>query len=559
LLILSPPINISIIEELEAKDKLNIEDSSYTDIKKTWTNFIYLNADNDLSGFVAPCLKCIEKIGSSKDVNVLVQYDGPRLNDAKRMLIRKIFKSGLPNNDIYEENIEYDMLNPKTVSDFLEWGLRNFPADKISFSLVTHGAGIFNFPKLNGDSNDQPRNGLTPDKPYDSIWLHMDLDKMVTNIKDVLAESYNGKKIELFIYNACLMGNFESLATLSSIAKYAAASEYPINYKEYDLPKGDTYGISIKSLLKYVTNNPDAEINAICRCLIETFRNTYESHGYHHRESVKTHCPQSSLVFCNLSNFSIVKNNLKRVVKDILLKANKEPEFFKSLFIELLKIHKVDSTIQYIDFGHFAEIIYQISHLKSAEALHNLLCNSNNFILEKVHFHSSSKKQNSGISIFLPTGIIAGQFNTSNPLYRAYKDYKIVKETGWGKFIDIYINYAEQHRVDILTTIVEDLIIHNKIIQFDRPWDDYYSEAYLFLLAEIALYPLLESGDFDRIGKYLKLIAESNYQSPQFNKHRKGIYRHLKRIRENESNPDRCQKIETLLSAFSKIKFNYSH
>ena len=139
LLILSPPINISIIDELEAKDKLNIEDSSYTDIKKTWTNFIYLNADNDLSGFVAPCLKGIEKIGSSKDVNVLVQYDGPQLNDSKRMLIRKIFKSGLPNNDIYEENIEYDMLNPKTVSDFLEWGLRNFPADKISFSLVTHG------------------------------------------------------------------------------------------------------------------------------------------------------------------------------------------------------------------------------------------------------------------------------------------------------------------------------------------------------------------------------------------------------------------------------------
>ena len=98
LLILSPPINISIIEELEAKNKLNIEDSSYTDIKKTWTNFIYLNADNDLSGFVSSILKSIEKIGSSKDVNVLVQYDGPQQNDSQRMLIGKIYKSGLPNN-----------------------------------------------------------------------------------------------------------------------------------------------------------------------------------------------------------------------------------------------------------------------------------------------------------------------------------------------------------------------------------------------------------------------------------------------------------------------------
>jgi hypothetical protein len=212
-----------------------------------------------------------------------------------------------------------------------------------------------------------------------------------------------------------------------------------------------------------------------------------------------------------------------------------------------------------MDFGHFAEIVFRISGLKSAKTLRNCLCNSNDFIMDKAILHTPAKKQPSGVSIFFPNGIIAGQIDTSQTLYRSYQDQKIVKETGWGNFIDNYLSFAEQKRVDILTKIVEDLINHNKKIQFGHPWDGYYSEVYLFLITEIAFYPLLESGDFDRVGKYLEMITESDYQSPQFNKHRKDIWMHLKRIRDKESDPDRCEKIENLLSAFSKLKFSTSY
>jgi len=212
-----------------------------------------------------------------------------------------------------------------------------------------------------------------------------------------------------------------------------------------------------------------------------------------------------------------------------------------------------------MDFGHFAEIVYRISGLKSAKKLHNCLCKSNSFILNKADLHISTKRQTSGVSIFLPTGIIAGQVDTSNPLYRSYQDYKIVKETGWGNFIDNYFKFAEQYRVNILTKTVEDLINQNKKIQIEPPWDGYQSEVYLFLITEIAFYPLLENGDFDRVGKYLEMITESDYQSPHFEKHRKAIWMHLKRIRDKESDPDRCEKIENLLSAFSKFKFSTSY
>jgi len=552
------PISYVYGTDSEIKEIIpNLNDGyAHTQVEKIWTNLIYLNADNDLGRFVFPCLKSIEQIGSSDNVNVLVQFDGPLANDSKRMLIRKIPSSGISNNLIFAENTEYDMLDPKTVSDFLEWGIKSYPGKRIVFSLVAHGAGIFNFPKQKDNSNHRSKSSEFENVPHDSIWAHINQKEMISNIQDVLIKSNNGKKIELFLYNSCLMGNFETLATLSSIAKYAVASEYLISYDAKDLPTQDTYGISFMSLLNYLTCNPKAEIREIGCCLIDTFRKRYKHYGYYHSRTGKTFYPAASLILYNLSVCSDIENYLTIMVKEIQQQINHNPALFELLFIELLKVHKVDTSILYIDFGHFTEIMSRITGLKSAKILHDCLCASTDFIMSKAIMHTSAKTHPCGVSIFFPNGIIAGQIDTSQSSYRSYQDLEIVKKTGWGNFVDSYLHFIEENRVDILRKIVEGLINKNKKIQFEHPWDGYYSEVYLFLVTEIAFYPLLIKGDFDRVGRYIEMIIESDYQSPQFNKHRKDMYMCLKRNRDEETDPYRYGKIENLLSKFSEINIS---
>ncbi len=114
---------------------------------KRWTILVFMAADNDLDSRAVQDLHEMEAIGSTDDVDVVVQVDRYGNGDKGSAFRGKIVKdhdwsrfnvrfvSGL--EDIGETNTG----DAKTLQDFLEWGVLRFPAERYALIIWNHGSG----------------------------------------------------------------------------------------------------------------------------------------------------------------------------------------------------------------------------------------------------------------------------------------------------------------------------------------------------------------------------------------------------------------------------------
>ncbi len=95
------------------------------------------------------------------------------------------------------------MTDPSSLSDFIRWGVDNFPADRYFLILWDHGGG-----SLQGYAHDEyfPNDTMT-------------LDEVSKALKD------GGVKFDAIGFDACLMGNLETAIAVEPYADYLIASE----------------------------------------------------------------------------------------------------------------------------------------------------------------------------------------------------------------------------------------------------------------------------------------------------------------------------------------------
>ena len=115
---------------------------------KDWTFMVYLDTDNNLE---TPGINIFEKmasVGSTPDVNVVVQMDRiPGYNDSYGGWIdtkRFYVTQGMPptaGNSIWDLG-EKNMGDPGTLRDFVNWTIYKYPADHYFLALWDHGTGI---------------------------------------------------------------------------------------------------------------------------------------------------------------------------------------------------------------------------------------------------------------------------------------------------------------------------------------------------------------------------------------------------------------------------------
>jgi len=523
--------------------------------QKAWNILVYLNADNDLGEFITNRSKKIQAAASSKNVNIIIQFDGNRPNDSKRFYLKRNDKIGTLEHIVCKKDIEYDMVNPKTLTKFIAWGMKNFPSKRTAVIIAGHGMGILNIPKKSSRKIFSPL-GLYPIPSdyfsYDRLWHHMDLQQMVSQLTPILKKYNNGKTIDLIAFDSCQMGNFETLMTLSPVAAYAIASEYPITYKENMLKQDDDYGLPIGSLIRNLSQYPDNTVSETGMRVIKRFDQVYKDFGFYHSRSGKTFYPESSLALYDLSYTPVIKNYVKTMAEELMVQANRKPELFEALFIELLKSHAICHPVGYLDLAHFAEMIYRVSGLKSAKTLLLQINNTNRFVLDKAIHHTVSDLPLSGVSIFFPGSITAGQ-DTILQEFSTYAGFKITKETGLSSLLNNYLKAVKRKRAKILTRIVNGHVNHGKKFQF-KPSEGKYDEHYLFTITEISLYPLLENGDYDTVKRYLKKIVGSGYKSHYFEKHKKDLQRYLLKLREKETDFNRSTKLRELINVIADMK-----
>ena len=217
-----------------------------------WTVMIYLDADNNLESAGIDDINEMEIVGSSDDVNIVVQVDripysvlatnnqgyaddvsNGDWTNTRRYYITQDFDSYIINSQLIGGDLgELNMGDPQTLVDFASWATINYPAKKYLLVIWNHGGG---FRSLEYTTKDIAWDDTSGGDKITMPELEYALSDINTQI---------GKKIDIVGMDACLMAMTEVAYQIKDYADILVASEEnePADGWPYDTILGELAG-----------------------------------------------------------------------------------------------------------------------------------------------------------------------------------------------------------------------------------------------------------------------------------------------------------------------------
>ncbi len=191
--------------------------------EKEWTVLVYQQGRDGLAYASNLDLNKMEHLGSDENVNVVVQstvapifkerFASAMVNrNTRRYYITKDTDPEKINSPVLGDLGKKVPLNAETLSDFLSWGMKNFPAKHYMVILKRHGAGF----------------AKTGNVPLSAKDLGEALGK---------TEKDTGKKVDVISFDSCSMEQMEVGYEIKDHGKVMTASQeniYSVDYP-YDL------------------------------------------------------------------------------------------------------------------------------------------------------------------------------------------------------------------------------------------------------------------------------------------------------------------------------------
>jgi hypothetical protein len=182
-----------------------------TSWEPTWVLMYYISGDLDdtVGASYNRIMNQIEKGAGNRNVKILVAWDQFGFGNSAYYEIQS--DEDLNNLADYQEGVnkwdknELNMGSSSTLSDFLEWGMENYPADHYALIMDDHGTG------LGGSMVDKSSAG-------DLLTLPETKQALKTAVT-----SY--QKLDVLVMNACLMGLIEDGYQFKDMADYYVAGE----------------------------------------------------------------------------------------------------------------------------------------------------------------------------------------------------------------------------------------------------------------------------------------------------------------------------------------------
>ena len=187
---------------------------------KEWTFLIYLNGNNNLDRFGKFNINQMEKVGSTDDLNVVVQWASLENKNTRRLYVVKDSDTKKVTSPTLSA-FKADMGDWRTLVDFIEWGAKNYPAKHYFVTVWNHGSGW----RLTKNGLKIPSGIL---HPTDISWDDNTGHAITTEqLGQALAEGAKsiGQKIDLYGSDACLMAMAEIAAEVADSVRVFAGSE----------------------------------------------------------------------------------------------------------------------------------------------------------------------------------------------------------------------------------------------------------------------------------------------------------------------------------------------
>lgn len=189
--------------------------------KARWTFLVYLDADNNLESEGIFNLNQMEAVGSTSQVNIVVQMDRSSSYDSsngnwttcRRYLVSKDSNTSTISSTLVQDIGEVDMADPATLTSFVNWGVQNYPADHYMVVLWDHGSGWYR-------GQNKLAKAIISD---DSSGKIMEMAQMRTALLN--ARNSLGHNLDVVGFDACLMNMGEVAYQLRGVADYMVTSE----------------------------------------------------------------------------------------------------------------------------------------------------------------------------------------------------------------------------------------------------------------------------------------------------------------------------------------------
>ncbi len=341
--------------------------------KADWTILVYLDGDNDLEQESIDDYAEMASVGSSASLNIIVQFDRISSSEdwdatssgdwsaVKRFRVER-GKKPTKSNQLADLG-ELNMGDPRTLTDFVTWGIKTYPAKRYGLIFWDHGAS---WP------------GVANDDSSDSDMLT--LPELATSLAAVRQQT-NVQKLDLIGFDACLMGQIDVLQAVAPYGKVAIGSA--------DLEPGE--GWAWNAWLSDLAKSPPQEAAAIAPSIIKSFTAFYKKEG------------DSSVT---LSAFDLTKIDQMTKQLDILSKImiEKMPQSYKAIAKArsyATEYASGDADISAIDLGQFVDSLIAATNNKPlADAARELSQTIKSARI--VQGYGADHPKSSGITIYFP-------------------------------------------------------------------------------------------------------------------------------------------------------------
>ncbi len=221
--------------------------------KDTWTVFVYLCGSNLESQGGAATKDLTEMINASgsQKVKFVIETGGSKSWRNNTVNARQLGRYVIQGGTLMDAGAvsAAPMGKASTLSDFLTWGVKNFPSDHMALIMWDHGGG-----SITGVCFDERNNN-------DSLSLR-ELDEALSTTYATMWE-----KFEFVGFDACLMSTLETANVLASYANYMIASQEsePANGWEYS------------SIVNYLAQNPSCTGKEFGKALCNSYLSSLDN------------------------------------------------------------------------------------------------------------------------------------------------------------------------------------------------------------------------------------------------------------------------------------------
>ena len=175
---------------------------------KQWSVLIYMNGDNDLAPYTFSDLREMAGVGSSLEVDIVVQQDTDRDDGSHRYHVQRAENFAAMHEQSHLATLpEQDSGDLQTLVDFLAFGVKNFPSQHYMVIIWSHGTGY--------------AGGISPD--YSSA-SQLTLAQLNTALEYLQYGHLGGRKVDIYASDACLMQSLEVIYALRQRARYIIGS-----------------------------------------------------------------------------------------------------------------------------------------------------------------------------------------------------------------------------------------------------------------------------------------------------------------------------------------------